>query len=58
MKIPIIYLDEMLKKNGINRDKYKKYEWYKKYCDNMKHFYANNKDFIDKWNAKYEPLKN
>ncbi len=56
ISIPIIYLDEMLFKK-VDKEKYKKFNWYKNYVDKMKQFYKKNKKFIDEWNDKYQPKK-
>lgn len=56
IKIPVIWLDELLNKKYISKSTSKSKDWYIKYMNSMKTFYLNNKEFIDYWNKKYKPL--
>lgn len=56
IKIPVIWLDEMINNNYKSKSKAKSRDWYKKYIYSMRTFYIENKLYIDQWVIKHDPF--
>ena len=56
-KIPVIWLDEMCRKNYVSNSNCQNKDWYKNYIKAMKNFYKENKNYIDKWIKKFKPFE-
>lgn len=56
IRIPVIWLDEMIFGEKVSKSRKKNSEWFKKYMSSMKSFYFENKNFIDDWIKKHKPF--